>query len=236
MSLKWSQGSEYNEEHVEGEEEASPRPKLELKKFGIIAGGTIGVALAIAFVFWPRSPKEEVDPPVEEDPFAGVVWEPIPQAFSYTDAERTALQDAGYTQDEITVFEDAELNVSTLTSAAARIAAEAEASYPLPDTPEYQALIDMTWFGQQDIDFVDIDTTQILYGQNKWNADYEKVPAHGHDLFLKVYLEDGSATFMRCSVDRYLSLPDSGNIVVTYSSQYMNGYEIITSISEVEVS
>lgn len=68
------------------------------------------------------------------------------------------------------------------------------------------------------------------------NADYDKVPAHGQNLFLKVHLNSSYYVFMECPLLRYMQLPDSGNIVVQYQTATINGVTIVHSMQEVTVS
>ena len=116
---------------------------------------------------------------------------------------------------------------------------EARATLSNPESPEYQALLNNTWLGQQELSLPGyeegVTEGAIYYDTVTLNADYDKVPAHGHNLFLKVYLDDGSYAFMECSLLRWTQLADSGNIVVTYQTASLNGATIITDMKEVTV-
>ena len=117
---------------------------------------------------------------------------------------------------------------------------EARATLSNPESPEYQALLNNTWLGQQALAIPQyeegVSEGIIYYDTYTLNADYEKVPAHGHNLLLKVYLEDGSYAFMECPLLRYMQLPDSGNIVVSYQTASIDGATIVSNMKEVAVS
>ena len=105
-------------------------------------------------------------------------------------------------------------------------------------SPEYQRLLNLTWLGQNPVtlpSYSDDLANSMVYTTLVLNADFEKIPAHGHSLFLKVYLEDGSYVFMECPVTRYMQLPDNGNIVVQYDVTTINGVDIISGMREVPV-
>lgn len=71
------------------------------------------------------------------------------------------------------------------------------------------------------------------------NADYEKCPTYGLQLFIKVKVANKTYAFMSVTPERWRSLPDTGNIVVqvsmrVYGSKHVNTY--ITDIVEVDTT
>ncbi len=87
--------------------------------------------------------------------------------------------------------------------------------------------------GQADLTY-DEDTTQYGYYYEVMNVDYIKLPAKGHQLFIKFFLENGDAVFMTVTPERYLELKESGNIVVRVSyTQTADGKRIITDMIEI---
>lgn len=101
----------------------------------------------------------------------------------------------------------------------------------------YQKLLNQTWLGQPPMDISGFVDTNTMYSSESHteNVDYEKVEARGMQLWIKCYLENGITAFMPCSPARYNSLPESGNIVVTYTVVTSGGSQVITSINEYKV-
>lgn len=156
----------------------------------------------------------------------------------YTEEDRELLRAWGYTGTEIETHEELCTPVDQLVEESRKAQEAALSALSDPMSPEYKQLLDFTWLGQSPITLPE-DTegvaAQIVYTNNTYIADYEKVPAMGHSLYLKIYLEDGSAVFMECPLARYIELPDSGNIVVKYSVAKLGDITIIQNITEVRV-
>lgn len=244
------QGAEYKdsteiEEAVQADE-ASKKKKF--TPFIILGIGILIVVIAIVVILAGRSVTEgEADPTPAPTGDDGVVmgddsyWDQFdePGVFSYTEEEKQQLRAWGYTGDEIEAHELDGTEASELISAAKQEQEEARATLSNPESPEYQALLNNTWLGQQALTIPGyeegVTEGAIYYDTVTLNADYDKVPAHGHNLFLKVYLDDGSYAFMECPLLRYTQLADSGNIVVTYQTASLNGVTIITGMKEVAV-
>ena len=158
--------------------------------------------------------------------------------FEYSDAEIQELRAYGYTADEIEREEQLGTSASYLISLAmtAQEEKQKEAWERLMDSTseEYQALLDKTWLGGEEFTLNALpegsfyQTEQIVY-----NADYIKLPEQGNQLFLRVTLENGSYMFMTVHPERWVTLKDEGNIVVSYTVVTYNGVQIITSIAEV---
>lgn len=64
------------------------------------------------------------------------------------------------------------------------------------------------------------------------NVDYWKVPFHGNQAMLKIKLKSGEICFFQVPISRYMTLRDSGNIVVTYSKLEFGKQTIIQDIYE----
>lgn len=102
----------------------------------------------------------------------------------------------------------------------------------------YQKLLQQTWLGQPPMDisgFNDINTMYQTETKTE-NVDYDKIEAHGRQLWIKCYLEDGTTAFMQCTPARYNSLPDSGNIVIQYTMLVAGDSRVITAINEYKVN
>jgi len=248
MILKQGDTYEDGEEEVTELEDPPKKSKLWLV-LGIV-GAFIAVVLIIIFALKFKDGAD--DPDVPEDPDIivgsegdiGVVdesyWDTITPAFSYTDEEKASLRAWGYTGDEIEEHEDLETPASDLVAQSKEAQEEARAALSNPESPEYQELLNKTWIGQEELSLPEyqqgVTEGSIAYNTFTYNADYEKIPAHGHNLFLKVYLEDGTYVFMECPVLRYMQLPDSGNIVIQYNTATIDGAVIVNGVKEVAVN
>lgn len=245
------QGSEYKDStEIEEAEQEDKSPKKKLKTILIVvAFGALIVVLLVALILSRVASKNPQDPPTSTTEEPGIVvgddayWDQFDDPatmFSYTDEEKQQLRAWGYTGDEIEEHESNETPVDELVAASRQEQEEARATLSNPESPEYQALLNNTWLGQQALTIPayeeGVSETAIHYDTHTLNADYEKVPAHGHSLLLKVYLEDGSYAFMECPLLRYMQLADSGNIVVSYQTATINGATIVSGMKEVNVS
>lgn len=239
------QGKTYDEVPVD-EEVLAEKKGLNKKTF-ILIGAVVLAVVAIAIVMilvrgGGGGGDSDIDTPTSSGDFVDVgseddIWADIPTVtFSYTAEEKSSLRAWGYTGDEIESYEALETSVDTLIEASRQAQEEARATLSNPESPEYQALLNSTFLGQNRIMIpADIDPGAIYYNTVTLNADYEKVEAHGHNLYLKVYLDDGSYSFMECPLNRYSTLAESGNIVVTYRTATYEGVEIIYDMTEVQV-
>lgn len=184
--------------------------------------------------------SDVVDPttPVDEDAYWDAFEEPE-DSFSYSQEEIESLRAWGYTGDEIEAKELEEVPAASLIAASKKAQEEKLKTLGDVTSPEYQELLNSTWLGQEPMAlpaYVEgVSENELSFATRTYNADYVKVPAHGRTLFLKVFLEDGSYTFMECDLLRYIQLPDSGNIVVTYSEITLGDVVVISGMTEVEV-
>ena len=157
--------------------------------------------------------------------------------FTYTAEEKASLRAWGYTGDEIETAQFAETPAQELIDASKQAQEEARAALSNPESPEYLALLNQTWLGEAvsaEPNFI-VNETQYSTETVTLNADFEKVPTHGSNLFLKVKLEDGSHHWMECSPFRWGDLPQLGNIVVSYDRITFDGQVYITNMREIEV-
>ncbi len=147
--------------------------------------------------------------------------------FAYTSDELNQLRAMGYTGTEIEEFQSYGYDFEYLAELAedAREAYIEEKVKPLFDTAseEYKQNYYNTWLGMPLREDMDLFRDDVGNMQETRNLDYEKVPVHGYQVFLKVYLDDREHAeyfFMQVSPERYVQLNDSGNIVVTYTYMY----------------
>ncbi len=161
-------------------------------------------------------------------------FEPV---FVYTAEEKELLRAWGYTGDEIESEQLKSTPAEDLVEASKKAQEEAREALANPESPEYQALLNQTWLGELPVDVpvYNPETSEVGTTTLTLNADFEKMPAHGSNLFLRVELEDGSHHFMEVSPYRYSQLPDSGNIVVTYDYLLLDGKHFINNMREKQV-
>lgn len=244
------QGAEYKDSSEI--EQAVQEDEAARKKFSpviIVLGVVVAFAVVLAAVYFcMQVVKQESEPAQPTDSGVGTIvgdddyWSQFddPETFSYTDEEKQQLRAWGYTGDEIEKKQSEEVPASELIAQSKKAQEEARATLSNPESPEYQALLNNTWLGQQAItlpEYVEgVTEGSIHYDTHVLNADYDKVPAHGQNLFLKVHLNSSSYVFMECPLLRYMQLPDSGNIVVQYQTATINGVTIVHSMQEVTVS
>ena len=161
--------------------------------------------------------------------------------FSYTPEEVEALRAAGYTGDEIEQNQTQEVPASTLIKQAEDAHNAWVESLSNPDSPEYQELISTTTLGQPALNIpTGLTEDEINAGLTSMtdtdNLDYDKVPARGSNLYLRIHMPDGSYHFMNCPFARYCSMPDAGNIVVTYTVITYQDCSVITNMVEERVA
>lgn len=161
-------------------------------------------------------------------------------SVSYSKKEVEALRLWGYTADEIEISSRDGIPAKTLVDQAKfdRQLAQKEALDAVRDTasPEYQELLNKTWLGGAPLN-LDVVDPNVIYNNTsrKMNVDYEKCGAQGSQLFLKLYLDDGTAAFMTVTPNRWKELNDSGNIVVEVTWREAGELRIVTDVHEVRV-
>lgn len=166
--------------------------------------------------------------------------QPIYPEFKYTADELANLRRVGYTADEIESFQAQQLEPQPLITQA-EMDKEAWAQQfvaPYFDTAseEWHSVIDTTWYGLNKVESYDTDYTMYQNISYTLNADYDKVPAYGHQLFIKIHLNETSYAFMTVTPQRYAELAQSGNIVVVITyTKTGDGQSFITSMVESRV-
>lgn len=182
----------------------------------------------------PELFEENEETPAEQQP---VVKQ---SSVSYSKKEVEALRLWGYTADEIEISSRDGIPAKTLVDQAKfdRQLAQKEALDAVRDTasPEYQELLNKTWLGGAPLNLDAVDPNVIYNNTSrKMNVDYEKCGAQGSQLFLKLYLDDGTAAFMTVTPNRWKELNDSGNIVVEVTWREAGELRIVTDVHEVRV-
>lgn len=156
--------------------------------------------------------------------------------FSYTAEEKEELRAWGYTGTEIEQFQSDSIPAADKVAEAKKLREDTWAALNNSESPEYRALLDQTWIGEAETAVPSVDATVWSVEGKKINADYEKVPPRGKNLFIKVDMRDGTHYFMQCPCDLYVSLEDSGNINLSYTLYTMSdGSQFIYNMKYIEV-
>lgn len=215
---------------------------LNRKTSVFIASALIAVMLFLGFIMLSGNNEDKTIPDVTSTPTPTSIvsyYTPTPTSAAsvwFTDEERYELRLVGYTGWEIEEFAENEmLSTVLIESAKARRQAQLEEEmkpYIDSQSEEYKELAATTWVGLDELE-VDNNTDSYRYRTRTANLDYEKIIPKGKQLFIKIYLEDGSYCFMQISPEDWLELEEVGNIVVTISYIIMgNDMEVITDIEE----
>lgn len=182
------------------------------------------------------------NPELFEDNSKTQAEQPVVQqsSVSYSKKEVEALRLWGYTADEIEISSRDGIPAKTLVDQAKfdRQLAQKEALDAVRDTasPEYQELLNKTWLGGAPLNLDSVDPNVIYNNTSKkLNVDYEKCGAQGSQLFLKLYLDDGTAAFMTVTPNRWKELAETGNIVVEVTWREAGDLRIVTDVHEVRV-
>lgn len=248
-------GSDYNGNDKDDsipDESKSSKPKLnfDIKSkpmliLGLSIGGVVLIILLIVLASsGSKAPFEDVfkgDPTptvtVEHTPTPTVKPEPTPFTYYYSNDEIYSLREHGYTGWEIDSYAEECVPAEELIEQAKR---DRQAIYDAEikvlfdsASPEYLELMNSTWLGLEKFE-VSGDTGGYSYYSNTFNVDYEKIEAHGMQLFIKLYLEEfDNYVFMQMEPDRYVKLKDSGNIVVQVDYIEMsNGNKVVIKVKE----
>lgn len=211
--------------------------KNDKKKLGknkvllFIVGGALLFVLLFGIVLTVVPKQEKVDPLDASD----LEFETEP--FEYTYDEIVELRRAGYTGDEI---ENYELQMFDAQDLIKQAEDERQAIYESEIAPYYdeasdevKALYANSWCGQEELEVVGT-VDDYKYMTSTINVDYEKIPATGYQCFIKVYIHEDKPAFMTVTPDRYLSLNQTGNIVLQVDYIIMpNGSRCITQMKEI---
>lgn len=193
--------------------------------------------------YYNEHPEERPTPADHNavEPTETLAVSPAGVTVSYKLDDIKVLRKWGYTANELEVASRDGVSAKALVEQAKkdREAAQREALKEVSDTasPEYQNLLNKTWLGGDPIDLSGVDPN-IVYNTETWteNVDYEKCGAQGTQLFIKLYLDNGTAAFMSVTPGRYVELADSGNIVVNLEALTSETLCVITKVSEVRVN
>lgn len=231
------------------EQPAKSKKKIPIKYIAIGGAAIFVIVITLVIIINVFSKNNDImgtPGSVPEDPLPAnpidddfdAYLETIEVAYSYTEEEKQELRAWGYTGDEIEQFESEERDVAELVAASKQAQEEMRATLSNPESEEYKALLNDTWLGQPSFDLPEYNDSvpyEVEYHSYTFNADYEKIPAHGTNLYLKVDMGDGSFHFMECPLDLYMKLADAGNIVVTYKTVTYQGVTVIYDMKNVEV-
>ena len=161
-----------------------------------------------------------------DDPFGlGGEDEWVTTAFTYTEEELTNLRRVGYTGTEIEAFALEEKPAQELIEAAEKLREEyleeTIEPYYKGRSEKFKTLEASTWVGLEEVDYDALpSTTDDFWNITKENVtintDYEKVEPRGHQLFLKIYINDEKDDWIyyQCKMDEFYRLKESGNLIV----------------------
>ena len=208
-----------NQSDSNGKPGFSLNPKMILIIVGIVIVFII-VYIILSGMQSGKVPEEE-SLPSEED-FEWVM--PEEQVFKYTSEQIEKLRAVGYTGDEIELHQEYADDFDALIKDAedARQAYIDEALATVQDntSDEYKAYIGQTWLPLAErTDMQTFENIGMYYSQ-RVNVDYEKVPVHGNQLMIKLYLDDDNHdNYVFCIVtpEEWLSLKDYGNVIANYT-------------------
>ena len=166
---------------------------------------------------------------------------------SVSEDVKIELRKLGYTGDEIELALSQGFSTDMLIEEATSLRNEEakEALKRIQDTAsdEFKYIVDNSIFCMEEQNFDSFDVT--VEGSTNYqsvyvvNADYVKCPVRGHQLYIKCKIANDTYVFYAVTPERWETLPDSGNIVLSvhyslYGSQYPNMY--VTNIEEVNTT
>lgn len=204
--------------------------RLKMIVIGIVAACIVLGVLIIVISIGAKNPDKPKKQKTTE-----ATEEYIEYVFQYTYEELEALQLNGYTGRQIEEFQEMEVSADLLIAEAKadrQALYEAEiAPYRDSTSDEYKELLRSTWLGWDDLYLA--DPSQCGYFSDKYNLDFTKITPKGHQLWICLYLEDGTDYYMSVTPEQYLRLPQSGNIVVEITRvKQPDGSYIVTGAKE----
>jgi hypothetical protein len=166
---------------------------------------------------------------------------------SYSDSDKELLRKMGYTGDEIEIALATGVSVDDLVEAAQELRDEEakEALHRMSDeaSEEFQTIVNNSIYCMPEVTFdgfdVSVDSSRLYDGSYVVNADYEKLPTYGYQLFIKVKIANGTYVFYQVTPQRWETLPDTGNIVMKVSYCMYGTYNVnmyITDLQEVDAT
>ncbi len=171
----------------------------------------------------PQEPEPLPADPVVEEPEAAQTLDNLGSG------DQALLRKYGYNADEINLALEWGFSVNDLVEAAMEVQDEAakEALKRMSDTagPEFKELLNSTYLGQPEITVDDQRglPAEELVSEVKVqtiNADYVKCPTRGTQLLLKCRIGDNTYFWYAVTPQRWVTLPESGNIVLDLSIAY----------------
>lgn len=160
--------------------------------------------------------------------------------FEYTPDERNQLFLMGAETWEIEMWELAEIPFYEVMNEQQRLRDRyvMDRFYILSEelrtsNPPFDELYNLTW-----ISGVPRDVNVEVYQEHKTrteNARFIKVPPHGNQLFIKVTFLNETVVFMTITPERWMQLPDDGNIVLRVQSVIYDDVEFIVKLEEISI-
>lgn len=159
--------------------------------------------------------------------------------------QQIELRKHGYSGDEISFALEQGFDVDALIEAAVDLetAAQKEAIKRLSDTagPEYKYLLNYTYLGQDEQPLVSQSDLpleeQISYTETVvLNTDFVKCPLNGMQLYLKCKYSGDTYIWYQVTPQRYLDLPESGNIVLQLQLHHYGDSTYVVGITELDGS
>lgn len=160
----------------------------------------------------------------------------------------TTLKKLGYTGDEIQAAVDNGLDLNTLVEEGERLqnegAEEALKRMSNSASKEFKELVNNSIYCMPKGTFTEspygAETSVNLSDSYIVNADYDKLPTYGLQLFLKCKIANNTYLFVPVTPSRWETLPESGNIVLQvdytlYGTTESTGV-YVTNVTEVEAT
>lgn len=192
-------------------------------KYFILGISLVLIILLVFIIVYGKKgfKKDEAEPDPE-------LVDPIEHALVYNQSEWEQLRACGYSADEIENAQSMGVTVEDMVATAEQEREEWWNSADNIKVVEKEVLLDdtlnaklaNTWYGMPAVTTADNYLDRMSeYVQVERNLDYEKVEIHGHQLFIKVFLNHEKTDFFFASVtpEEYFALPQSGNIICTYT-------------------
>ena len=155
---------------------------------------------------------------------------------------KVQLRKLGYTGDEIELALSNGLSTEALIeqATALRDAEAKEALIRIQDSAsdEFKYIVNNSIFCMEEKTFDvydhDIEGAINYKGSYIVNADYEKCPVRGYQLYIKCKIANDTYVFYDVSPDRWGTLPDSGNIVLRIQYTIIGSHNPNMYITEIE--
>lgn len=232
------QGDSYNESKMGEVLDKIPDSLKSKKAILIICGVVILLAVAgivVQIVSSGGSTSKDTFSKYEDN-----TEQQVEQTFKYSSEQRQALRAYGFSGEEIDEHEKSQDDPDALIDKVTediktekrKVYKELQKEMLDSASPEYKALIEDTWLAGEAHEvkmpeggiFDTIEKTE--------NIRYKKLESHGNQCFIKITLEDGATTFMTVHPDKYITLKDEGNMVITYKKVVYGDTYYVLDIKE----